>query len=50
MVGIAAYKVTDLISHQQIVFRLGFDYPTYFNNTFRKKTFEIPKSVSATAV
>ncbi len=28
-----------------IAFSLGFEYPTYFNNFFKKKTGQIPKSV-----
>lgn len=30
-----------------IAFSLGFEYPTYFNNFFKKKTGHIPKSVRA---
>lgn len=30
-----------------IAYALGFEYPTYFNNFFKKKTGEIPKSVRA---
>ena len=33
-----------------IAFSLGFDYPTYFNNFFKKKTGEIPKSIRASAI
>lgn len=33
-----------------IAYALGFDYPTYFNNFFKKKTGHIPKSVRATAL
>src|SRR6476469_2117395 len=29
----------------EIAYALGFQYPTYFNNFFKKKTGEIPKSV-----
>ncbi|HEV7783610.1 MAG TPA: helix-turn-helix domain-containing protein, partial [Chitinophagaceae bacterium] len=32
-------------SISQIAFALGFEYPTYFNNFFKKKTGHIPKSV-----
>lgn len=32
-----------------IAYALGFDYPTYFNNFFKKKTGYIPKSVRATS-
>jgi AraC family transcriptional activator of pobA len=31
----------------QIAYALGFEYPTYFNNFFKKKTGDIPKSVRA---
>ncbi len=31
-----------------IAYALGFEYPTYFNNFFKKKTGEIPKSVRLT--
>ena len=31
----------------EIAYSLGFEYPTYFNNFFKKKTGEIPKSVRA---
>lgn len=30
-----------------IAYALGFEYPTYFNNFFKKKTGQIPKSVRA---
>ena len=33
-----------------IAYALGFDYPTYFNNFFKKKTGHIPKSVRATTL
>lgn len=33
-----------------IAYALGFDYPTYFNNFFKKKTGHIPKSVRTTAL
>lgn len=33
-----------------IAYALGFDYPTYFNNFFKKKTGLIPKSVRATSL
>ena len=33
-----------------IAYALGFDYPTYFNNFFKKKTGHIPKSVRATSL
>ena len=31
----------------EIAYSLGFEYPTYFNNFFKKKTGYIPKSVRA---
>jgi AraC-like DNA-binding protein len=31
----------------EIAYALGFEYPTYFNNFFKKKTGYIPKSVRA---
>jgi len=31
----------------EIAYALGFEYPTYFNNFFKKKTGHIPKSVRA---
>jgi len=31
----------------EIAYALGFEYPTYFNNFFKKKTGNIPKSVRA---
>jgi AraC family transcriptional regulator, transcriptional activator of pobA len=31
----------------EIAYALGFEYPTYFNNFFKKKTGEIPKAVRA---
>ncbi|HEX8546959.1 MAG TPA: helix-turn-helix transcriptional regulator, partial [Cytophagaceae bacterium] len=34
-------------SISEIAYALGFEYPTYFNNLFKKKTGEIPKSVRA---
>jgi AraC family transcriptional regulator, transcriptional activator of pobA len=34
----------------EIAYALGFDYPTYFNNFFKKKTGQIPKSVRAVAL
>lgn len=33
-----------------IAYALGFDYPTYFNNFFKKKTGQIPKSVRASSL
>ena len=33
-----------------IAYALGFDYPTYFNNFFKKKTGHIPKSVRAASL
>ena len=33
-----------------IAYALGFDYPTYFNNFFKKKTGFIPKSVRAASL
>jgi AraC-like DNA-binding protein len=32
----------------EIAYALGFEYPTYFNNFFKKKTGHIPKSIRAT--
>jgi AraC family transcriptional activator of pobA len=34
----------------EIAYALGFEYPTYFNNFFKKKTGTIPKSVRTLAV
>ena len=34
----------------EIAYALGFEYPTYFNNFFKKKTGQIPKSVRAVAI
>jgi AraC family transcriptional activator of pobA len=34
----------------EIAYALGFEYPTYFNNFFKKKTGEIPKSVRVTDI
>jgi AraC-like DNA-binding protein len=33
-----------------IAYALGFEYSTYFNNFFKKKTGEIPKSIRAAAL
>jgi AraC-like DNA-binding protein len=33
----------------EIAYALGFEYPTYFNNFFKKKTGLIPKSIRTTA-
>jgi len=33
----------------EIAYALGFEYPTYFNNFFKKKTGTIPKAVRTTA-
>lgn len=35
-------------SISEIAYSLGFEYPTYFNNFFKKKTGEIPKSLRVT--
>jgi AraC-like DNA-binding protein len=37
-------------SISQIAYALGFEYPTYFNNFFKKKTGDIPKSIRATHI
>ena len=34
----------------EVAYALGFEYPTYFNNFFKKKTGQIPKSVRAVAL
>jgi AraC family transcriptional regulator, transcriptional activator of pobA len=34
----------------EIAYALGFEYPTYFNNFFKKKTGKIPKSVRAVSL
>ena len=34
----------------EIAYALGFEYPTYFNNFFKKKTGQIPKSVRAAVI
>ncbi len=34
----------------EIAYALGFEYPTYFNNFFKKKTGQVPKSVRAVAL
>ncbi|MGB8191678.1 MAG: helix-turn-helix transcriptional regulator [Chitinophagaceae bacterium] len=34
----------------EIAYALGFEYPTYFNNFFKKKTGEIPKAVRLTHI
>jgi AraC-like DNA-binding protein len=31
----------------EIAYALGFEYPTYFNNFFKKKTGQVPKSIRA---
>jgi len=33
----------------EIAYALGFEYPTYFNNFFKKKTGQVPKSIRAMA-
>jgi len=33
-----------------IAYALGFEYPTYFNNFFKKKTRQIPRSVRGVAL
>ena len=37
-------------SISEIAYALGFEYPTYFNNFFKKKTGQIPKSVRAVSL
>jgi AraC-like DNA-binding protein len=32
----------------EIAYALGFEYPTYFNNFFKKKTGQVPKAIRAT--
>ena len=32
----------------EIAYALGFEYPTYFNNFFKKKTGQVPKSIRVT--
>jgi len=34
----------------EIAYALGFEYPTYFNNFFKKKTGQVPKSIRAMAL
>jgi len=34
----------------EIAYALGFEYPTYFNNFFKKRTGQVPKSVRAIAL
>lgn len=34
-------------SVSEIAYSLGFEYPTYFNNFFKKKTGQVPKSIRA---
>ena len=34
----------------EIAYALGFEYPTYFNNFFKKKTGQIPKSIRAASL
>jgi AraC-like DNA-binding protein len=36
-------------SVSEIAYALGFEYPTYFNNFFKKKTGQIPKSLRSAA-
>ncbi|MET0464265.1 MAG: helix-turn-helix domain-containing protein [Chitinophagaceae bacterium] len=35
-------------SISEIAYALGFEYPTYFNNFFKKKTGQVPKAVRST--
>jgi len=37
-------------SISEVAYALGFEYPTYFNNFFKKKTGNIPKSVRAASL
>lgn len=34
----------------EVAYALGFEYPTYFNNFFKKKTGQIPKSIRAVSL
>jgi AraC-like DNA-binding protein len=47
------HEASALLQHtdwnvSDIAYALGFEYPTYFNNFFKKKTGQIPKAVRST--
>jgi AraC family transcriptional regulator, transcriptional activator of pobA len=48
------HEATALLQHtdwnvSDIAYALGFEYPTYFNNFFKKKTGQIPKAIRSAA-
>jgi AraC family transcriptional regulator, transcriptional activator of pobA len=48
------HEATALLQHTNwnvadIAYALGFEYPTYFNNFFKKKTGQIPKAIRSVA-